>query len=707
MSSLDTLRQRALDTISKLTLEEKCNQLLHEAPGIERLGIKPYNWWSEALHGVARCGRATVFPEPIGQAATFDPELSHRIGEAVSTEGRAKFNIAQKIGNYGEDAGLTYWSPNVNLFRDPRWGRGMETFGEDPLLIAQMGVEFIKGMQGDDSIYLKTAACAKHYAVHSGPEKLRHGFNVNPTKRDLFETYLPAFEACVKEGKVESVMSAYNAVYGHSATGSHYLLTEVLRDMWNFEGHVVSDSGAIEDICTGHHAAKDYSEASAISLKAGCDIDAGWCHHALYEAVQKGLCTEADVNRALLNAYMTREKLGILLPDDESPYRNYGEEVIECKEHRALAREAARKGMVLLKNDQTLPLRKDIESIFVGGAYATDTFALMGNYYGVSSHMSTYLEGIAGRVSVGTKIFHMYGFQGTTPTVNPINWALKEAPIKDVAIISIGVSGLLEGEEGDAIASTNVGDRPNMRIPEHQLEFLRQISKDHKNKIVAIVSGGSALELDEVCELCDAVIMCWYPGEEGGEALADVLFGDANFSGRLPITFPVNDKALPPFEDYSMEGRTYKWQTEGIQFPFGYGLSYGHVAYREVKVVSQDAEAVTIDLTLANDSSCAVDEVAQIYAATPWAGQFLPNSTQHVANQQLVAFRHVLLAPGEEQTVRLTIPLSRFTTVDADGVRQLVQGRYVITAAAAAPCPRSRELGVEMVSSEFVHRVIC
>ncbi|MBR5716272.1 MAG: glycoside hydrolase family 3 C-terminal domain-containing protein [Bacteroidales bacterium] len=697
----DTLRKRAQETLSKLTLEEKCNQLLHEAPGIERLGIKPYNWWSEALHGVARCGRATVFPEPIGQAATFDPELSRRIGEAVSTEGRAKFNIAQQIGNYGEDAGLTYWSPNVNLFRDPRWGRGMETYGEDPLLISRMGVEFIRGMQGDDPAFLKTAACAKHYAVHSGPEKLRHGFNVNPAKRDLFETYLPAFEACVKEGKVESVMSAYNAVYGDSATGSHYLLTEVLRDKWHFKGHVVSDSCAIEDICTGHHLAKDYAEASALSITAGCDVDAGWCHHSLYEAVQRGLCSEADVDRALLNAYMTREKLGILLPDDESPYRNYGEEVIECEAHRALAREAARKGMVLLKNDRTLPLRKDLESLYVGGAYATDTFALMGNYYGISSRMVTYLEGIAERVSAGTKIYHMVGFQGTCPNLNPINYAIREATLKDVAIVSLGVSGLLEGEEGDAIASTNVGDRPDLRIPEHQLEFLRQISKDHKNKIVAIVSGGSALELDEVCRLCDAVIFCWYPGEEGGTALADVLFGDANFSGRLPITFPTSDQALPPFEDYSMEGRTYKWQTEGIQFPFGYGLSYGHVSYRDVAVVSHDADNVTVAVTLSNTSRCAVDEVVQIYVATPWAGQLLPNSTQHVANQQLVAFQHVVLAPDEEQTVQLTIPLTRFATVDAEGERQLVPGRYVITASAAAPCQRSRELGVEMVNTQI------
>ncbi len=693
------LRQRALDTISKLTLEEKCNQLLHEAPGIDRLGIKPYNYWSEALHGVARCGRATVFPEPIGQGATFDPELSRRIGEAVSSEGRAKFAIAQKIGNYGEDAGLTYWSPNVNLFRDPRWGRGMETYGEDPLLIAQMGVEFIKGMQGDDPTYLKTAACAKHYAVHSGPEKLRHGFNVNPTKRDLFETYLPAFEACVKEGKVESVMSAYNAVYGHSATGSHYLLTEVLRDKWGFEGHVVSDSGAIEDICTGHHAANDLAEASATALRAGCDIDAGWCHHSLYEAVQRGLCSEEDVDQALLKAYMTRLKLGILLPDDENPYRNYGEEVIECAEHRALAREAARKGMVLLKNNGVLPLRKDVESVFMGGAFATDTYALMGNYYGVSSRMSTYLEGVAGRVSAGTKIYHMYAFQGTTPTLNPINYALKEAKIKDVTIISLGVSGLLEGEEGDAIASTNVGDRPNMRIPEHQLEFLREISANRTCKLIALVSGGSALELDEVCELCDAVVMCWYPGEEGGEALADVLFGDANFSGRLPITFPVNDKALPPFDDYSMEGRTYKWQTEGIQFPFGYGLSYGHVCYRDIKVVAQDDEAVTLEVTLENDSDCAVDEVVQIYVATPWAGQLLPGSEQHVANQQLAAFEHVLTEAGQQSTVTLRVPLSRFTLVDAEGERQLVKGQYTITAAAAAPCHRSDELGVEHVAT--------
>lgn len=699
--TITELRQRAADTISKLTLEEKCNQLLHEAPGIERLGIKPYNYWSEALHGVARCGRATVFPEPIGQGATFSPDLAKRIGEAVSTEGRAKFNIAQKIGNYGEDAGLTYWSPNVNIFRDPRWGRGMETFGEDPLLVGEMGVAFIKGMQGDDPVYLKTSACAKHYAVHSGPEKLRHGFNVNPTKRDLFETYLPAFEACVKEGNVDSVMSAYNAVYGSSATGSHYLLTEVLREKWGFKGHVVSDSGAIEDICDGHHAVSNHAEASAAALNAGCDIDAGWCHHALYDAVQQGLCSEADVDRALMNAYMTRERLGILLPDDESPYRNYGEEVIECAEHRQLAREAARKGFVLLKNDGALPMKKDIESLFVGGAYATDTYALMGNYYGVSSHMSTYLEGIAGRVSAGTKIFHMYAFQGTCPTVNPINWALKEAVSKDVAIVSLGVTGLLEGEEGDAIQSTNVGDRPNMSIPEHQLEYLRQISNGHTNKIVAIVSGGSALELREVCELCDAVIMCWYPGGEGGEALADLLFGDDNFSGRLPITFPVNDAALPPFEEYSMEGRTYKYQTQGIEFPFGYGLHYGSVKYNSVVVDSVSADAVSVTVCLTNDSQYAIDEVAQLYAVTPWAGQLLPDGTQHVANHQLVAFPHVCLAPGETKTVSVTIPLQRFMTVDAEGERQLVNGTYRLILAAAAPCHRSTQLGVEQVETSF------
>lgn len=714
MRTLEELEQRAWAVIRQLTLEEKCNELLHEAPGIPRLGIKPYNYWSEALHGVARCGRATVFPEPIGQGATWDPELSHRIGEAVSSEGRAKFNIAQSIGNYGEDAGLTYWSPNVNLFRDPRWGRGMETYGEDPLLISRMGVEFIHGMQGDDPVYLKTAACAKHYAVHSGPEKLRHGFNVNPSKRDFFETYMPAFEACVKDGKVESVMSAYNSVYDNPATGSHYMLTEILRDKWGFKGHVVSDSGAVEDICTGHHKAKDFAEASAMAINAGCEVDALEAFKHLKEAVDRGLCKEEDVDKALFHAYMTRLKLGILLPDDESPWREYGEEVIECKKHRELSREAARKGMVLLKNGThttadgsqvpVLPLKKDIESIFVGGAYATDTHALMGNYYGISSRMVTYLEGIAERVSAGTKIYHMYGFQGTTPTVNPINWALKESTTKEVAIISLGVSGLLEGEEGDAIASTNVGDRPDMRIPEHQLKFLRQISKNRKNKIVAIVSGGSALELKEVCDLCDAVIMCWYPGGEGGTALADLLFGDYNFSGRLPITFPVSDKYLPPFKDYSMEGRTYKWQKKGIQFPFGYGLSYGHIIYNNVSPADEshtDGKFRFI-VEIANDGDVAVDEVVQLYAATPRAGKKLKGSDQHVPNQQLVGFQHVLLAPGEQRQVEVICDQKWFETVNADGEREMMRGTYRITAAAAAPCRRSEQLGVQMVSCEFV-----
>ena len=699
----EQLKARALATISQLTLEEKCLQLLHEAPGISRLGIKPYNYWSEALHGVARCGRATVFPEPIGQGATFDPDLARRIGDAVSSEGRAKFRIAQQIGNYGEDAGLTYWSPNVNLFRDPRWGRGMETFGEDPLLIARMGVAFVKGMQGDDPVYLKTSACAKHYAVHSGPEKLRHGFNVNPTRRDLFETYLPAFEACVKEGKVDAVMSAYNAVYGPSATCSHYMLTEILRDKWGFEGHVVSDNGAVEDINTGHHQAADYAEASAKALTAGCNLDGGAAYTHLREAIDRGLCTEQDVDEALLHLYMTRERLGILLPDDENPYDRYDESVIECEAHRQLAREAARKGMVLLKNDGCLPLRKDVESVFVGGAYSTDTYALMGNYYGISSHMVTYLEGIAQRVSAGTKIFHMYGFQGTVPTINPINWALKESTTKDVAIISLGVSGLMEGEEGDAIASTNVGDRPDMRIPEHQLEFLRQISKDRKNKIVAIVSGGSALELQEVCDLCDAVVMCWYPGEEGGTALADLLFGDANFSGRLPITFPVNDQALPPFEDYSMEGRTYKYQREGILFPFGYGLSYGHVTYEALHVTQASADGLTAELTLLNDGKVAVDEVAQLYVSSPLAGQPLPGSAEHqtVALQQLAAFTHVTLQPGERQTVTLQVAPRQLMTVNAQGDAELLSGTYTLTAAAAAPGQRSTELGVSQTSATF------
>ena len=682
------MQKRAKEVISKLTLEEKNSQLLHEASGIDRLGIKPYNWWSEALHGVARCGRATVFPEPIGIAATFDEDLMYRIGDAVASEGRAKFNIAQSIGNYGEDAGLTFWSPNVNIFRDPRWGRGMETFGEDPFLVSRMGVAFVKGMQGEDPFYLKTAACAKHYAVHSGPEGIRHGFNVDPSKKDLYETYLPAFKALIQESNVESVMSAYNAVYGSPATGSHYLLTEILRDEWGFKGHIVSDNGAVEDINTGHHKAKDYAEASARALKAGCDLDGGAAYGHLKEALDRGLVTEADIDRSLLILFMTRLKLGILLPDDYSPYKDAPESVICCRKHSNLAREAARKSMVLIKNNGVLPLRKDISSVFVGGAFATDTFALMGNYYGIAGHMSSYLEGISTHVSAGTKIYHMYGFQATTPNVNPLNYAIKESRNKDLVIVTLGLSGMLEGEEGDAIATANHGDRDSLKIPEHQLEFLRQIGKDRTNKIIAVVCGGSPLELQEVTELCDAVILTWYPGQAGGEALADLIFGDSNFSGRLPITFPTSAEALPPFEDYSMKGRTYKYQADGIEYPFGYGLAYGgKIKYGPLKAEKKGDE-VKLGITLSNDTDCTIVETAQLYFAAPTAGVSSPFNS-------LIGFKRVKLAPGQKKRVYFTAGKERLKTVVEDGSSVLLPGKYTFSVAAAAPCKRSRELGLE------------
>jgi len=682
------MQERAMEVISGLTLEEKISQLLHEAKGIDRLGIKPYNWWSEALHGVARCGRATVFPEPIGIAATFDEDLMYRIGDAVASEGRAKFNIAQSIGNYGEDAGLTFWSPNVNIFRDPRWGRGMETFGEDPYLVSRLGVSFVKGMQGEDPFFLKTAACAKHYAVHSGPEGIRHGFNVDPSKKDLYETYLPAFKALVQEAKVESVMSAYNSVYGSPATGSHYLLTEILRDEWGFEGHIVSDNGAVEDINTGHHKAEDYAEAAARALKAGCDLDGGAAYEHLKEALDRGLVTEADIDRSLLILFMTRLKLGILLPDDRSPYKEAPEELICCKKHSDIALEAARKSMVLIKNDNLLPLRKDIASVYVGGAFATDTYALMGNYYGIAGHMSSYLEGIATHVSAGTKIYHMYGFQATVPNVNPLNYAIKEARTKDIAIVTLGLSGMLEGEEGDAIATVNHGDRDSLRIPEHQLEFLRQIGKDRTNRIIAVICGGSPVELQEVTELCDAVVVTWYPGQAGGEALADLLFGDDNFSGRLPITYPTCAEALPPFEDYSMKGRTYKYQKDGIAYPFGYGLSYGgKVKYGPAKAERKDY-GFDLSVSLSNDTGYTIEETVQLYVASPAAGVSAPFNS-------LIGFKRVRLAPGEVREIVLEAELERMKTVLEDGSSVLLPGEYLFSVAAAAPCTRSEELGLE------------
>ncbi len=690
---LEQLEQEANALIEKMTLEEKFSQLMNETPGIPRLGIEPYDWWNEGLHGVGRSGRATVFPQPIGLAATFNADLVKHIGDAIATEARAKYVVARRNKNYARYTGLTFWSPNVNIFRDPRWGRGMETWGEDPFLTGTLGTAFVRGMQGDDPVYLKVAACGKHYAVHSGPEATRHEANVEPSKRDLWETYLPAFEMLVKEGKVEIIMGAYNRVYGESASGSKLLLTDILRQQWGFKGHIVSDCGAVTDIFSGHHIAKTEAEACAIAIKAGLNVECGTSFRALQEALDQQLLTEDDINRALKPLMMTRLKLGIIHDDPDCPYNHVGEEQIGSADHISLARQAAVEGMVLLKNERgALPIDKNIHTLFVTGAGAADAFWLMGNYFGISDRYSTYLQGIVSKVSNGTAVNYRPGVLENTPTRNAINWAVDEAAGAEKTIVIMGNNGNLEGEEGEAIDSER-GDRESISIPASQMDYLRQICRRKKQGVIVVLTGGSPVDVREVCQLADAVVMAWYPGQEGGYALGDVLFGDANFSGRLPITFPEDGDRLPPLADYSMRGRTYKYMTDNIYFPFGYGLSYGHVDYTDMQVKTDRKAGVTLSLTLTNNSDHAVSETPQVYISAPGAGTTAPL-------QQLVAFSRVTVEPGQTLSTRFDIPAERLMTVQEDGSRKLLKGEYTVTVASAAPSSRSEALGVQALSAK-------
>ena len=692
-TTMNRLEQQAEAIIGKMTLEEKFTQLMNETPGIQRLGIEPYDWWNEGLHGVGRSGRATVFPQPIGLGATFNPAIARQIGDAIATEARAKYVVARKNHNYARYTGLTFWSPNVNIFRDPRWGRGMETWGEDPFLTGTMGTAFVRGMQGDDPVYLKVAACGKHYAVHSGPEATRHEANVTPSQHDLWETYLPAFEMLVKEGRVEIIMGAYNRVYGESASGSKLLLTDILRKKWGFQGHIVSDCDAVADIWKGHKIASTEAEACAIAIKAGLNVECGSTFKALKDALAQNLLTEQDIDHALKPLMMTRLKLGILQPDADCPYNKIGEEQIGSREHIALAHQAAVESMVLLKNENNaLPIDKNIHTLFVTGAGAADAFWLMGNYFGISDRYCTYLQGIVSKVSSGTAVNYRPGCMESTPTRNAINWAVDESVGAEKTIVVMGNNGNLEGEEGEAIDSER-GDRDNIRIPESQMDYLRKICRRKKSGVIVVLTGGSPLDVREVCQLADAVVMAWYPGQEGGYALADLLFGDANFSGRLPVTFPEDGDLLPAFDDYSMRGRTYKYMEGNIYFPFGFGLSYGHVGYSDLKVNADKKQGASVTFTLQNDSKCDVVETPQVYVSAPGAGTTAPL-------QQMAAFRRVEVKAGERITITIDVPVERLMTVQADGTRKLVKGEYTLLVGSAAPSPRSSVLGVSCVSAK-------
>lgn len=679
--------ERAALLVSEMTMDEKISQMMNSSPAIPRLNIPEYNWWNECLHGVARNGKATVFPQAIAFGASFDDSLVFRVATAISDEARAKYNIAQKMGNYSQYAGLTFWTPNINIFRDPRWGRGQETYGEDPYLTSQTGVAMVKGLQGNDPKYLKVAACAKHFAVHSGPEALRHEFDAVVSPKDLWETYLPAFKALVVDAKVEAVMGAYNRTNGEACCASPYLLQDVLRKKWGFDGHVVSDCGAIGDIWKTHHVAQNAEEASAMAVKAGLDLNCGNTFKSLKNAVGEGLISEDEIDSALIHLFTTRFRLGILGAPNESPYNAISSNVIGSKAHAKLARELARKSIVLVKNNNVLPLKKDIKTLYVTGPQAANEEVLLGNYYGVTDHSVNILDGIVGHVSLGTTINYKYGVLPFQKNINPIDWTTGEAKNADACIAVMGISGLLEGEEGEAIASAHKGDRTeSIRLPENQIDFLKKIKKDSNKPLIVVITGGSPIAIPEVYELADAVLYVWYPGQEGGGALADILFGDVSPSGRLPFTVPYSLEDLPPYEDYSMNGRTYKYMKKDPEFPFGFGLSYTNFEYG--KPIYKPAGKITVSVEVKNTGEFEGEEVVQLYLSSPLAGKGDPLSA-------LTRFKRVRLASGESKVIEFHLNKDDFMQVDDSGNKVTRKGKYKIVIGGASPGKRSVELGAK------------
>lgn len=681
------LSDRVEDLISKMTLEEKASQLMFDSPAIERLGIPKYNWWNECLHGVARNGKATVFPQAIGMGATFDIDLMKRIGVAISDEARAKFNENRRIGYMDRYAGLTFWSPNVNLFRDPRWGRGQETYGEDPFHIAQMGVSFVKGLQGEGEI-LKTAAMAKHYAVHSGPEKLRHEFDAVVSDYDLWNTYLPAFEALVVDADVEGLMGAYNRTNGEACCAHSYLMGDVLRDKWGFDGYYVSDCWAIQDFYQGHGIAEDKKEAAAIALNAGCNLNCGNTYPALIESIEAGLTSEDVIDDNLRELLPTRFKLGILDPIGSNKFDNIPLDVVRSDKHLKLSYEAAAKSIVLLKNkDNVLPLDPEMHNLFVTGPMATNAQALLANYYGISSDLKTLLEGIADNVSDHTAIRYVQGNLMDRPNVNPVDWYSEESDVAEVTIACMGISQLLEGEEGEAIASPSAGDRDYITLPPHQVEFLKLL-RSKAEKLVVVITGGSAISIPEVHEMADAVVYAWYPGEQGGQALGDILFGKKSPSGKLPVTFVNGINDLAPFEDYNMKGRTYRYMDKAPLFPFGFGLSYSEFEYADLKLNSNSLQngEVKLSVTVANSGNFDSDEVVQVYVSKQ-------NRDGQDPVTSLKAFKRISLAKGESKSITFTLTAEDFSENDKNGDPQLEKGHYSIMVGSSAPVTRSLELG--------------
>jgi beta-glucosidase len=815
------LRQRVDDLVSRMTLEEKVAQMMNAAPAIPRLGVPEYDWWNEALHGVAFNGTATVFPQAIGLGATFNPRLVGRVAEVISTEARAKYHEAQRRGDRARFRGLTFWSPNINIFRDPRWGRGQETYGEDPYLSGRLGVEFVKGLQGDDPKYLKVVATPKHYAVHSGPEPERHRFDAAATERDLRETYTPAFRATVMEAKAVSVMCAYNRVNGEPACASTHLLGSLLRGEWGFTGYVVSDCGAIDDIFRRHLFVKTPEEASALAVKRGTDLECGDVYGALVAAVKQGRISEGEIDTAVKRLFEARFRLGMFDPPESVKYAQIPFSANDAPEHRRLALEAARESIVLLKNERsTLPLRKDLKSVAVIGPNADDVQVLLGNYNGQPSRATTPLAGIRQKVSPQTKVLYAQGtplmefsgvpvpasalrdlkaeffanrklegapvltrdekavdfdwgmnppapgvsaddfsarwtgkliptvsgkyrfgataddglrvyldgklivedwtehapttrtgevtleagrsyelkfeyFEGRIGAVAKLVWqppalqttgspyaeALDAAKQADAVVLFLGISAQLEGEEMNVTEPGFAGgDRTNIDLPARQEGLLKAVVATGKPVVLVLLSG-SALAVNWADAHVPAIVQAWYPGEEGGAALADVLFGDYNPAGRLPVTFYKSVEQLPPFESYAMEGRTYRFFRKEPLYPFGHGLSYTRFEYSGLKVSSprvSPTQAVTVSATVENTGRVEGDEVVQLYVTDAEASVRVPV-------RSLAGVERVRLRPGERRAVNFTIEPRQLAVIRDDGRAFVEPGEFLLSVGGKQP----------------------
>lgn len=645
LNSALPIDKRVDNLIKQLSIEEKTDLLSYNSPGVERLGIPKYNWWNEALHGVARAGRATVFPQAIAMAATFNDSLIYKVASAISDEARAKFNAAVKNNNRSQYLGLTFWSPNINIFRDPRWGRGHETYGEDPYLTGSAGTAFVKGMQGTNPQYYKTVACAKHFVVHSGPEPLRHEFNAVVSDFDLRNTYLPAFKKLVTEAKVGGVMCAYNRTDSLPCCSSLFLLQDILRKEWNFKGYVVTDCWALDDIFRYHKFVKTDEEAAALAIKANVNVECGNTLKVLQGALNKGLVTQKEIDSALKPNLETLFKLGFFDSAEKNPYNKIDESVIDNNAHRALARETALQSMVLLSNkNNSLPLSKNIKHILVTGPNADVSNVLLANYNGNSSSNINFLEGITGHVGASTIISYNQGCSLTDTTMLDINWQINDA---DAVVAVLGLSPLLEGENGDAYLSEAGGDKKDLKFPYAQLKYLHALREKTKKPIIVVLTTGSAFELEEVEKIADAVLLAWYPGEEGGNAAADIIFGDANPAGRLPVTFYKSTNDLPPFEDYSMKSRTYRYFSGKVTHPFGFGLSYTSFNYAYLPV-AKTKDNFTFSCKITNTGKSDGDEVPQLYVRRM-------NRNENEPLKELKAYKRIKIKKGNTKTVHFTL----------------------------------------------------